>query len=254
MKLLMTFICLVCFVASVQAQQQLCVSTDKTTSLVFPFAITYVDRGNKFVLAQQVKDAPTVLLVKAATKDFKETNLSVITDDGSVYSFNVCYDNQPASWVHYLPVEKKATVAMYANGILDNPKAIKNLDDQKWESKAEITGIYVKDDNLYFQVLVDNQSPINYTIDLIRFYVSDKKKSKRTAVQEIPLRPLHTVGNISEIKAYSSTAMVFVLEKYTIPDGKYLAMQINEKNGGRHFLIRINNKQLMKAILLPDYK
>ena len=39
-----------------QAQTQLCISTEKTTSLIFPFAIRHVDRGSQSILAQQVKE------------------------------------------------------------------------------------------------------------------------------------------------------------------------------------------------------
>lgn len=254
MKLLVNLIFVMCSAGSLQAQQQLCVSTDKTTSLVFPFPIKYVDRGNQFVLAQEVKDVPTVLMVKAASKDFTETNLSVITDDGSVYSFDVCYNSSPASWVHFLPVTNKATIAMYAQGILENPASIKNLKDSKWNASAEIAGIYVKDETMFFQVRLLNNSPIDYTIDFIRFFIADKRKRKRTAVQEMELSPQFTLGNASGIKANASSVMVFALPKYTVPDAKYMAMQVNEKNGGRHLVVRINNKKLMKAIALPDYK
>lgn len=242
------------FLFTAKAQQILCVTTDKTTSLVFPFAIRHVDRGNQFVLAQQVKDMPTILLVKAATTDFKETNLSVVTDDGSVYSLTVSYDSKPKSWVHYLPVNNKATTAMYANGILDNQRRIKKLKEHKWQTDLAVTGIYVKNDVLFYQLQLKNSSPIDYTIDLIRFYIKDKKKAKRTAVQELELKPVYSVGNTTLVKAQSKSVMVFALEKFTIPDAKYLAVQVTEKNGGRHFLIRLKNKNIMKAMVLPDFK
>jgi conjugative transposon TraN protein len=250
----------VCFVfvcwmfVSSMAQTSLCVTTDKTTSLVFPFAIKYVDRGNQSVLAQQVKDAPTILLVKAASKDFVETNLSVVTDDGSVYSFAVCYDVRPAIMVYYLPINNKATTAMYANAILDNKKSVKKINDHKWKTDAAVIGIYVKNDVMFYQIRIKNNSPIDCNIDLIRFYIRDKRKSKRTAVQDIDLKPLHTVGNITNIKSNSTSSMVFALEKFTIPDAKYMVLQINEKNGGRHFSIRVKNKRIMKAVVLPDFK
>ncbi len=254
MKQILCVMILTMLLFSAKAQTTLCVTTDKTTSLVFPFAIRHVDRGNQFVLAQQVKDMPTILLVKAATTDFKETNLSVVTDDGSVYSLTVCYDTKPKTWVHYLPVNNKATTAMYANGILDNQRCIKKLKSHKWKSDLSVTGIYVKNEVMFYQLLLENKSPIDYSIDLIRFYIRDKKKAKRTAIQELELKPVYTVGNTTLVKAHSKSAMVFSLEKFTIPDAKYLVVQVNEKNGGRHFTIKVKNKNIMKAIALPDYK
>lgn len=238
----------------VKAQTTLCVSTDKTTSLIFPFAIKHVDRGSQSILAQQVKDVPTILLVKAATNGFDETNLSVVTDDGSLYSFVVCYDLKPATWVHHLPVNSRATTAMYANGIIDNQPTVKSVKDKKWHSIAEVTGIYIKNDVLFYQVSIKNKFSIDYSIDYIRFFIRDRKKGRRTAVQEIELKPIYTVGNLNKVLAGTTSTVVFAVDKFTIPDAKKLLLQINEKNGGRHFTIRINNKELMKAITLPDFK
>lgn len=231
----------------VAAQTRLEISTDKTTSLVFPFAITHVDRGMRSVLAQQIKEAPTVLLIKAAEKDFKETNLSVITEDGSVYSFAVCFSAKLSTWVFYLPTNGSKTVASYANNVLDNPKTANGMKAGSFGVEARIKGIYVKDDVLYFQTELKNTSPIDYSIDLFRFFIKDAKKSKRTAIQETDCKPLYIAGDTSLVKAGSAVTTVFALEKFTIPDAKYLAVQIMEKNGGRNLNIRITNRKLMKA-------
>mgnify|MGYP003513910249 CR=1 FL=1 len=105
-----------------------------------------------------------------------------------------------------------------------------------------------------YQLSISNNSPVDYTIDLIRFYIRDKKKTKRTAVQETELKPVYIVGNTKLVKANSNSVLVFAVEKFTVPDAKYMAVQINEKNGGRHFTMRIKNRKIMKATTLPDYK
>ncbi len=242
------------FFVSLKAQTSLCISTEKTTSLVFPFSILHVDRGTQAILAQQVKESPTILLVKAAEKGFPETNLSVVTDDGSVYSFVVCYDNDPATWVYHLPTNKYATLATYANGILDNPRTMHGIKDEQWDIKAMVSGIYIKNEIMYYQLNITNSSPIDYDIDVLRFFIRDKKKGKRTAIQETDLKPLHISGNTSQVKANSTSSMVFALDKFTIPDAKYLAVQIMEKNGGRHLSMKVSNKKIMHAIILPDLK
>lgn len=242
------------FFVSLKAQTSLCISTEKTTSLVFPFSILHVDRGTQAILAQQVKESPTILLVKAAEKGFPETNLSVVTDDGSVYSFVVCYDKDPATWVYHLPTNKFATLATYANGILDNPRTMQGIKDEHWDIKAMVSGIYIKNENMYYQLKITNSSPVDYDIDVLRFFIRDKKKGKRTAIQETDLKPLHISGNTSQVKANSTSSMVFALDKFTIPDAKYLAVQIMEKNGGRHLSMKVSNKKIMQAIILPDLK
>ena len=85
MKQLVCLVCAVSLVVSSLAQTvSLQITTDKTTSLIFPHPIKHVDRGTKDVLVQAIKEADNILLVKAALKDFAQTNLSVVTDDGSI--------------------------------------------------------------------------------------------------------------------------------------------------------------------------
>src|SRR5262245_12961156 len=182
------FVCLVCAcylaISGFCQMSSLEISKDKTTSLIFPFAIRHVDRGTKDVLVQHVKEVDNILLVKAAIENFSETNLSVVTDDGSVYSFVVNFDNKPPVWIYHLPTNKKETITTYANGILDNSKTMNGIKDNSWDMLAEVAGIYIKDDVIYYQIRLTNNSPIDYDIDLLRFYIRDKKKGKRTAVQE----------------------------------------------------------------------
>jgi conjugative transposon TraN protein len=211
-----------------------------------------VDRGSQSILAQQVKEVPTILL--KATQIVLAKQILGGHRRRSIYAFDVCYEGKPGVLVHYFPINNKATTAMYANGILDNQRVTKGIEDHKWKTDAAITGIYIKSDVMFYQVSISNNSPVDYTIDLIRFYIRDKKKTKRTAVQETELKPVYIVGNTKLVKANSNAVLVFAVEKFTVPDAKYMAVQINEKNGGRHFTMRIKNRKIMKAITLPDYK
>ena len=62
---------------------------NKTTHIIFPAEITYVDLGNENLVTGLADGAKNVLRVKSAFKSFKqETNLSVITEDGSYYTFS----------------------------------------------------------------------------------------------------------------------------------------------------------------------
>jgi len=237
-----------------QLAQTIQITTDKTTSLIFPFAIQHVDRGTKDVLVQPVKEADNILLVKAACNEFAPTNLSVVTTDGSIYSFPVEYAAQPANWIYHVPVQKNATMETYCNDILDNPRTLKGIKDNSWDMKCSINGIYIKDNTIYYQLEIKNNSPLDYDIDFIRFYIRDKQKSKRTASQENEMHPYYIAGNKTQVRAGTKNILVFALEKFTIPDAKYLAVEINEKNGGRHLFMKVNNKKIIHSIPLPDLK
>lgn len=253
MKRIVCLICAVTIIISAYAQTYILITTDKTTSLIFPYPVKHVDRGSKDILVQPVKDAENILLLKAATNPFSETNLSVVTSDGSVYSFAVSYGIS-LDWIHYIPIRTKASISTYASGILDNPKTINGIKDRSWDMLATVAGIYIKDNIIYYQLNLVNQSPIDYDIDFFRLYIRDKKKNKRTATQENEIVPLNVAGNTSQVKANQSSVIVLALEKFTIPDAKYLAIEIGEKRGGRNLFMKLNNKKIIQAIPLPDLR
>ena len=61
-------------------------------------------------------------------------------------------------------------------------------------------------------------------------------------------------SNTTQVKANGTSSIVVALNKFTIPDAKYLAVQIMEKNGGRHLFMKVSNNKIMKAITLPDLR
>ena len=142
----------------------------------------------------------------------------------------------------------------YANGIPDNPRTIWGVQDHSWNVSGSVTGIYIKDKIIYYQFRLNNKSSIDYDIDFLRFYIKDKRKGKPTATQETELKPLFEAGNTSQVKAGNKNVIVVALEKFTIPDAKYLAIELNEKNGGRHLFIKVGNSKIIRAIALPDLK
>ena len=72
------------------------VTYDKTTHIIFPSSVRYVDLGSPNLIAGKADGAENVIRVKATVKNFREeTNMSVITESGSFYTFNVKYAEEP---------------------------------------------------------------------------------------------------------------------------------------------------------------
>ncbi|MBS1524723.1 MAG: conjugative transposon protein TraN [Bacteroidetes bacterium] len=240
---------------------RLAITYNKTTNLVFPYAITGVDRGSRDILAQKAIGAENVLQIKAGKMGFTETNLTVLTADGGLYAYTVDYSDAPANFSY---VFKKA-------GITDKPVAVfakdattdvirKEADlvavkeptlkkpyDENFDITLSVKGIYAHADVIYFQLLLKNSSSVGYDVQSLRFFIKDQKRVKRTAEQEVDLTPVYVSGNVAGIPAGSEQRIAVALPKFTIPDKKYLDVELMEKNGGRHLSVRIKNKLLVKA-------
>ena len=116
-----------------------------------------------------------------------------------------------------------------------------------------MNGIFIHQDVLYFRLVLGNTSQINYDIDQLRFFIRDQRKSKRTASQEIEILPLFSTSNSMLIPDKSEVNLVYALSKFTIPEKKYLTIQLIEKNGGRQLEIDIKNNDLIDLDVLNSF-
>lgn len=231
------------------------VGFSKTTSIIFPYTIKSIDKGSAEVLVQKAKGVENILLVKAAKQHFSQTNLTVITSDGKLYVFVLNYDDScpdlnfkaenavaaSRDVLFSLENENQKRIEQYASAAYSKKKKISCLKKSKYQIRLEVNGIFIQQDLLYLRVVFENKSKINYDIDQFRFFIRDKRKSKRTASQEIELQPLYATSSSSVIPYKSEIIKVYALEKFTIPENKYLTIQMIEKNGGRHLEVDINN-------------
>nr|WP_314896883.1 conjugative transposon protein TraN [uncultured Flavobacterium sp.] len=242
----------------------LTIAYSKTTNIVFPFAIKSVDRGSQDILVQKAKGLENILQIKAAQKGFFQTNLTVVTADGKLYSFVLNYGEnspqlnltvnktKPEGQEIYFSSESgnEKDVQEYSKLAFYDKKKIRGEKESNYEIEFQLNGIFIRDDVMYYRIKVTNNSKINYDIDQLRFFIRDNKKVKRTASQEIEITPIYILNNAVKIEGETENTFVFALPKFTIPEKKYLAMQLMEKNGGRHVELHVKNKKLVQVTVL----
>lgn len=246
--------------------QSIEVTFNKTSSLVFPTVIKSVDRGSRDVLAQKAKGVENVLQLKAARLGFTETNLTVITADGRIHHFTVNYSKEPETQVVNIGDDESATdnpqklifqsmmteseLEKYATQIVNAKRSIRFFRESKHKIGLSLNGIYIRDNIIFYHFRIRNSSNINYDIDFLRFYVQDKAKVKRTASQEVDMKPMYVYGDDQQVAANTVQDIVYALEKFTIPDAKRLHIEVFEKNGGRNLELSIRNKTIVNAKLI----
>lgn len=237
------------------------VAFSKTTNIIFPYAIISVDIGSRDVLAQKAKGVENVLQIKAAKENFTQTNISIITADGKFTSFLVDFMQQPPVLNISLAGEVKQgfisipsesinqeQMEHYASIACGSREKIRGIKDKNFGISLKLNGIFIHEDLMFLRLNIANKTNINYDIDQLRFYIRDQRKSKRTATQEIEIVPVLAPNNASKVSGKSGCTLVFVVPKFTIPDKKYLAVQLMEKNGGRHLELCATNKKIIKAV------
>ena len=259
----------------------------KTVHILFPSPVTYIDIGSMDIIAGKADGAENVVRVKAAVRNFTaETNLTVITEDGGFFTFDVHYAENPAvSTVNltvqepqtegvqkpdvagdYQPTapasegrvllrevgrEKPATVKRMLSDIYrQNRTDVKGIRTKKYGIEVEVLGIYVFNDVIYIHSCISNDTNISFEVDARHFIVADRKLTKRTAQQQSTLEILRVCNDPAVVRGHQRQRTVFALPKLTISDDKVLLLEIIEKNGARHQTVEIAAKELLDAKLL----
>ncbi|MCW4470231.1 conjugative transposon protein TraN [Flavobacterium sp. MFBS3-15] len=244
------------------------VTYEKTSHIIFPSGIRYVDMGSDNIVAGKAEDADNVLRVKAAVAGFPtECNFSVITEDGQFYSFDVCYSDHPVILGHNLSkgmrsssrkeaadirFESLGTTPATLTGLL--MEALYNKNARQLKAKSEgygitfsLRGIYIHGGKYYFHIQTENTTHVPFTPDFIRFAIVDRKVAKRTVVQERTLEPLRLYKPLLTVEGHSKERNVYLLDVFTLTKGQVLEIEMVEKNGGRGQRLKVRNADLLKA-------
>ena len=192
------------------------VTYDKTTHIIFPSAVRYVDLGSANLIAGKADGAENVIRVKATVKNFRdETNISVITESGSFYTFNVKYSDEPLllnvemkDFIHdgskvnrpnnaldiylqELGCESPKLVQLINRSIhKENRRHVKHIGSKAFGIQYLLRGLYTHNGLLYFHTQIRNSSNVPFEVDFVTFKIVDKKVMKRTAIQENIIFPL----------------------------------------------------------------
>ena len=252
----------------------------KTVHIIFPSAIKYVDLGSADIIAGKADGSENVLRVKAALRDFsRETNLAVITEDGSYYTYNVKYADEPAKlniemkdflhdgeavnrpnnsqevYLKELGSESPLLVRLIMKSIhKDDKRLVKHIGCKRFGIQSVLKGIYTHNGLLYFHTELKNSTNVPFTVDFVSFKVVDRKVAKRTAIQEQVIVPLRAYNYVTEVGGKSRERTVFTLPKFTLPDDKQLVVEISEQNGGRHQQFVVTNAELVRARVINELK
>jgi conjugative transposon TraN protein len=255
------------------------VTHNKTTHILFPAPIRYVDLGNNTIIAGVAGDAENVLRIKAAVENFyEETNLAIITDNGYYYTFNVKYADEPDKlniemqdflhdgstvnrpnnsievYLKELNDESPQLVQLIMRAIQkNNYRIINHIGARGFGMQFLLKGIYSYGGLLYFHTDIKNNSSVDYKIDYLTYKIIDKKTVERITTQELVLKPVRSLNQVTVVKGRTTESTVFAIPIFTIMEGKVLQVSLHEANGGRHLTFNVENRDLVRAREISNF-
>ncbi|MBP7359679.1 MAG: conjugative transposon protein TraN [Lachnospiraceae bacterium] len=238
------------------------VNDKQQTHFILPEEIVYVDFGNELEV-NKASGVDNILALRATKENISPTNVSVITSSGKFYTFNLKYSSSPESFSFVIDAPKRERVALFDNNELTSTQkenirteintrfqSISKLTEDFAGIRFAVTNIFIDKDILYFKFKITNYSNIDYQPDFVRFYIQDAKILKKTTVQQLEQVPLFFFDQPKRINAHDTKIFSVALNKFTIPDKKILIVEMQESSGGRHFIIKVKNRDIIEAEIL----
>ncbi|MES2797372.1 MAG: conjugative transposon protein TraN [Bacteroidota bacterium] len=261
---------------SIKGSYPLAVSDVKTLHVIFPAKIREVDTGTPNILVQITESFDNVLRIKSINLPEKqETNLTVLTEDGGLYSFLASYEKNPeilninigsnakmdtqlsnkmgintfakSNWIEEPIHQSLVEIEQNSNFILDRKNFIKNVGMKSQGMIAQLRAIYNAQSIQYFKLDLENNSEIPFQIDFIKLYIKDIQKLNKSAIQQEELKIVKIQPLENEIPTKSKRTIVISTLMKSIPSDKIVEIEIYEKEEGRHLRFQIDSLILSKS-------
>lgn len=252
------------------------VTYNKTSHLLFPSTIRYVDLGSDLLVANKAEPIGNVLRIKSAVRDFEEeTNFSVITEDGKFYNFDVFYSPYPEALNYDLLKMQRAVERQYSPDVLfedlkgssssltelimenlyeKRSRTIKRIVSRSFGIEFSVLALHVNDNKFYFTLQISNSSNVAFALDLVSFRIVDRKNLKRTVGQDKLIEPLRIYSPLWRADHHSKILSVFLLDQFTLLKDQVFEIEILEKNGVRHQKVQLKNADLLSAQLINSLR
>jgi uncharacterized protein (UPF0254 family) len=217
------------------------VTVDKMTNLVFPDAVQAGVKVSAAVIVQKVRGVENVIEIKALRRDFTATNLSVYGRDGRLYSFVLHYvaDDSVLNFrvvavgigsVMLTGLPAGADVLRQAAYGLEGKKASLRVSAQAERVMVGLCGVHGADSLEWVVLRVRNRSGLDFVVAGVRYYVEERKRVARRAVQEAAIMPVFTDAPAA-IRVSGEVRFAAGFEPFFVGKGRRLVCEIRAKDG-----------------------
>jgi len=237
----------------------------KNVALFFPSPIRQGIVGSDFFVFSFNRDIPQYFGLLQAQPG-KESNLLVITTDGSIYSYIIKYKAKLTRVNYFVEPQnsigkedrKKDTLAPIAvkpiaaislshmkalsAQLLKHKQGIGHLTKRNYGIKLTTKNIVFDKEHLYFVFEIENKSGLDYDVDFLEVAVQSRAKGKRKSSQRIVKQPLYKHQFPKKVKKGERVRFVYVLSKYSLSNNNRVVVQLHEAQGERDLKLKIAHR------------
>lgn len=201
------------------------------------------------------------------------SNLLVTTQNGKIFSFNLQYMEQiekiqyfisdslainlgqsnskkenieiekPEKEMIYIPTKEEYIKKVCAEELENSPFFVRFY-NSKSKVYLHLKNVkYVKNE-LYFSLIIDNKSTLDYDIQDLSFTIIARNKSKKRALQLMDCKPVFIYNKPTRIEGKSQKETIFVFSKFSFNKEKILEISLNEYKGERNIKLSIESKTI----------
>ncbi len=179
--------------------------------------------GNENSKAVNQKGKNKVVSESDGTTNVKEVTVNDYQSDNSVPSDSI--SNYKASCLDEI----------------NKPSFYKRIYGSKNKITIKLKNISYINDELFFSIVLSNESTLDYDINFLNYYITSRNKKKTTTTQTIPYTAKYIHNNPTKIKSGEVLDVVYVYTKFTINENKILLLEMSEDNGERTVRLEIPN-------------
>ncbi|WP_445738488.1 DUF4138 domain-containing protein [Mariniflexile sp.] len=240
----------------------------KNVALFFPNPIRQGITGSENFVFTYNRDREQYFGLLQATPG-KESNLLIINNNGSVFSYIVRYKEQLQTLNYFMPDSTSIGNEKPFTGAADNQNKLIELFDFKTnyykrfcsylvkrrqligKLKKQHDGIILKIENivfdkeeLYFVMTIENKSSLDYDVNFLNLNIQTRQKGKKKSLQSLYLKPVFEYNMPIKIKENQTAKLVYVVPKFSISDERKVVLELNEKNGERNIKLNMSDKTI----------
>lgn len=199
----------------------------------------------------------------------KESNLLIISTDGSIFSYIVRYKEQLSTVNYFVPDsssignekpflsksgnkneikdlqrDRNYYYKRFSDYLLDRKQKIGRIKEQTEDIVLSVENIVFDKEELYFVINIENESSLDYDLNFLNFYIETRKQGKRKSIQRLYQKPIFKYNVPARIAENETVTMVYVLPKFSLGDDKKLVLQLNENKGERNIKMNIKKRYI----------